>query len=99
MNRRPLRKLKNWAFLGLSMLATLAGLWYGNAVHVLDSGWQVGLSGRTGKAVVDGATRVGAPWNDCMAMAERGDVRASAAAIKTAMTSLFRSGNQRVCCA
>src|ERR1700733_12625600 len=26
MNRRPLRKLKNWAFLGLSMLATLAGL-------------------------------------------------------------------------
>ncbi len=26
MNRRPLRKLKNWAFLALSMLATLAGL-------------------------------------------------------------------------
>ena len=26
MTRRPLRKLKNWAFLGLSMLATLAGL-------------------------------------------------------------------------
>jgi phosphate transport system permease protein len=26
MNRRPLRKFKNWAFLALSMLATLAGL-------------------------------------------------------------------------
>ncbi len=26
MNRRPLRKLKNWVFLGLSMLATLVGL-------------------------------------------------------------------------